>query len=205
MNREITQEEWVQALNSHRIWASTYGKEEAQNGIRLTLQGSKLKGVIVQNADLSSCELVNCEIFDTVFRECDYTQADIIESVFSNCLFEGCTFRKANLRGSDFRASKFLNCDFSRAELTDAHLLRAHIIDCSLDWAWLIRTDLRYATMQGSSFAHARLLDTKIYNDSRQSLGSVEGAIVKDADFSPQADGSVKMGAEVLNLLTTNT
>src|SRR5882672_1837984 len=55
----------------------------------------------------------------------------------------------ADMRGLRAEGCDFTASDFTRADLTDAILPGSVLTNCVFDWSWLVRTDLRSATLTG--------------------------------------------------------
>jgi len=119
---------------------------------------------------------------------------------FTNCRFENCRFMNADMRGLRAEGCDFTASDFTRADLTDAILPGSVLTNCVFDWSWLVRTDLRSATLTGVRLENARLLRTKLYNERRYQFAR-PSKMAKELDVSPEGDASLLAGIEGLERL----
>lgn len=193
-------------LSQHKAWLATFNQSpDLVTGSQMKLVDSLISNVILRNEDLSSAEIMGCRLVNARFESCDFSAADLISSSLVECAFINCSFVKADMRSVEGRDIDFSGSDFTRADLTDAILNGANFTDCIFDWAWLIETDLRQATLERVSFVGARLSETKLSGDRKFELGSTEGADADEVELS-LPDNSVKiMGNEVFEMLRSRS
>jgi uncharacterized protein YjbI with pentapeptide repeats len=189
-------------LLKHKEWLTTFSQSPTLvTGSQMRLVDSLISNVILRNEDLCSAEIMGCRLVNTRFENCDLSSVDFISSSFVECAFINCSFVKADMRSVEGRNIDFSGSDFTRADLTDAVLNSANFTDCIFNWAWLIQTDLRQATLERVSFVSARLLEAKLSGDRKFELGSTKGAVVDNVEMS-FTDNDVKIiGNEVFEML----
>jgi len=96
--------------------------------------------------------VTGCELSHVYVENCDLSHTDLTGTVLVNCAFVACSFIKADLKKLQGQGVDFSRSDFTRADFTDAILPGANLTDCVLDWAWVVRTDVRHATLERTSF-----------------------------------------------------
>ena len=198
----ITAARMDELLKLHSVWVKSYSQSPSSPvGKQLVLKGETVSGISFVERDFSSSQLIGCVFCDSHFRDCDFSHADLIDGVFRECQFGSCQFFKADLRACRCIGTNFSKCDFTRADLTDAVMSSTDLTGSVFDSAWLVRTDLRLAVLEGVQFDRARLANTKLYNDRRFQIASAADVVAKDIDFSPDADGSMRLGIEALRFI----
>jgi uncharacterized protein YjbI with pentapeptide repeats len=189
-------------LSQHKAWLTTFNQSPSLvTGSQMRLVDNLISNVTLSNKDLSNAEIMGCRLVKTLFESCDLSSVDLISSSLVECAFINCCFVKADMRSVEGRDIDFSGSDFTRADLTDAVLNGANFTDCIFNWAWLIGTDLRRATLERVSFIGTRLSETKLSGDRKFELGSTERAVIDKVELS-LTDNSVKIiGKEIFELL----
>ncbi len=82
--------------------------------------------------------------------------------------------------GTDFSGS-----DLTRTDFTDAIMKDANFTDCLLNWAWLVKTDLRDVILEQVQFQGTRIVEAKLYNQRQFHIGSLKDAVIRDVDIIP--------------------
>jgi len=186
----------------HQDWLATSNQGlESVAGSPLRLVDELVSNVTMINEDLANAEIVGCELSHVYFENCDLSHADLTGTVFMNCSFVACSFIKADLKKLQGQGVDFSRSDFSRADFTDASLIDANLTDCVLDWTWLVRTDLRHATLERTSFVGARLSETKLSNDRKFALGSTARAVADKVELTLESGDTAIVGVDVFELI----
>lgn len=193
-------------LEAHKRWLeSQENATSGQRGKQLVLKGEHLADIQLNSSDFSGAKLSGCEFVNCRFEGCNFFNAELIAAKSRNCQFSRCQFTKADLRGLKAENCNFSGSDFTRADLTDAVLTGCVLTDCILDWAWLVRTDLRFANITGVSMENARLLRTKLYNEKQFQFALPSKITVREVDVSPTGDDTRLEGIEGLTRLQLRT
>jgi uncharacterized protein YjbI with pentapeptide repeats len=199
---EISESHLNQLLSRHKSWLDAFNQGIAiEDAAQLVLTDVSFPEVNIANADFSNAEIIGCSFGNARFESCEFFYTDFTSSILRNCSFINCKFVKSNFTRVNAAGSKFCGSDFTRADLTDTILQSADLTNSIFDWAWLIRTDLRFAVLEGCRFERARLSGTKLYNVTQFHLGEIAGATVQDVDFSPDGNGAEIIGVEVFDRL----
>ena len=204
MSRELIEESaFRKRIMLHQVWNDVnLSEDKSEESAQMVLTETDIKDMLICNADFSGAEIVRCNVSSVTFKECYFSYALLLESVFNNCSFDHCNFVKADLRGIKCNDCSMNNCDFTRADLTDATLAGVNLTGSKFNWSWLVNTDLRFALLEAVEFEEAKLIQTKLYNERRFVLGSIDKALVDRADISPEGNGGEMMGKEVFELLS---
>jgi uncharacterized protein YjbI with pentapeptide repeats len=198
-SRQLSQADFAELLERHRAWVER--GTEASNEGRLVVTDATVSGLELRGATLAAAELIRCRFADVTLEECDLSYSTLLKSVFVDCRFRRCSFVKAELLDTTFESVVFAGSDLTRADLSRADLSGADLTDCKLDWAWLAGTDLRNAVLERVNFEGARLIETKLYNERRFELGSLNRVIAEAIDVGPEGDGSQTAGLDALERL----
>jgi len=200
---EINEAQLKRFLSQHKSWLDAFNQgTEIEDAVQLAMSDACFPEGNIANTDISNAEIIGCTFRNAQFESCDFLYTDFTNSVFSDCSFINCKFAKANFTRVNADGVKFCGSDFTRADFTDAILKGADLTNCIFDWAWLLRTDVRFAILEGTRFERARLSGTKLYNATRFHLGKTVGAIVKDIDFSPDGNSAELIDVEVFERLS---
>ena len=191
-----------QKLSRHQIWLEMSNQHpELSAGAQLVLMDSFLSDITMSDENFSCAEIVRCRISNSHFKDCDFSYSLLIDSVFTACTFINCCFVKADLSGTDASGADFSESDFTRADLTDAIMKGANLTDCLFNWAWLVKTDLRGTILERVQFQGARMVGAKLYNQRKFAFGSLDRAVIKEIDLSPDGNGTKIGGVESIELL----
>jgi uncharacterized protein YjbI with pentapeptide repeats len=190
MKTLIGNETLNQLLAEHKIWLA---EQIDSSGKQLELVDAALSDCHFRELDFSCAALVRCTISNAHFELCDFSNTLLIETVFNNCDFDNCNFTKADFQRGDGSGCRFRAANFTRADLTDCNLSGAALEDCRFDWAWLVRTDLRYAILLGAQFNETRIANAKFYNKNYPLLfKALAQAAIEEMVFSPKGDKTLK-------------
>jgi uncharacterized protein YjbI with pentapeptide repeats len=188
----ITAQQFEALSRLHSLWISDFEKSiTPTRGNQMQLAGAIIRGVALSDADLQCASLSSCRLEDCSFVCCRFDSSEFIDTTCVRCGFTDCAFTKADVRGLDASSCTFRRCNFTRADLTDATLAFADCGGSVFDWAWLVRTDLRHAILDGLKIDNARIDHAKMFS-SRQCIFTA-GHYSSNArvDFSENGDASV--------------
>lgn len=192
----MTTPEIQRMLAAHALWRGS-----KLNGMQLNAEGQPWQGVDLAQSDVSNARLSGCEWIDCHFQGCDFSNTAFLSAHFTYCRFSKCRFVNADLRGLIAIGCDFSGSDFTRADLTDAVLAANNLSDCVFDWSWLVRTDLRFATLAGLRLEHARLSRTKLHNDRQFAFLRPIEVTAQELDWSAEGDGSMLTSREGIDRL----
>jgi uncharacterized protein YjbI with pentapeptide repeats len=190
MKTLIDNETFIKWLAQHKIWlAEQINPSAPSKGKQLELVDAALSDCEEREADFSCAALVRCTVSNAHFEKCDFSNTLLIDTIFNNCDFEHCNFTKADLQRASGSGCRFRATHFTRADLTDCNLSGASLTDCHFDWAWLVRTDLRYAILDGTQFNETRIANAKFYNKNYPLLfKALAKATIEELVFSPKGE-----------------
>ena len=178
-----------QWLTQHKIWLTEQINHlsETSKGKQFSIMDAALSDCHFCEVDFSCAVLVRCTISNAHFENCDFSNTLLIDTVFNHCDFNHCNFTKADLQRASGSGCRFVTTNFTRADLTDCNLNSANLTDCHFDWAWLVRTDLRYAILNGTRFFETRIANAKFYNKNYSQLfKALAQAMIEEMVFSPK-------------------
>ena len=89
-----------------------------------------LKGLVLQDLDLSNKHFESTEFLDCVFENCSFTHSFIVSCTLKNCEFRNCTFTWSKFLESDLINTKFNNCIVAELELCDIVINGSCFSDC---------------------------------------------------------------------------
>ena len=196
----MTRSEFQQLLAAHEAWL---GSEQQGIG-QLIVEGQRWANLDLAMRDVSNARLSGCELIDCHFQGCNFSNTAFLAARFTNCRFSKCKFVNADLRGLIANGCDFTGSNFTRADLTDAVLAANDLSNCVFDWSWLVRTDLRFATLAGLRLEYARLSGTKLHNDRQFAFVRPVKVTAQELDLSVEGDGSMLAGREGIDLLIMN-
>jgi len=174
-------------------------------GSQMLLEREDWRAIRLANGDFSGAKLSGSGFANCRFESCNFSNTELLSANLRQCQFLNCQFINADLRGLTAERCDFSDSDFARADLTDTVLRGCLLANCVLDWSWLVRTDLRFANLNGVRMESARLLRTKLYNENRFLFAVPHKITAQEIDVSPDGDGSRLTGKDALERLQLKT
>ena len=111
--RKVTQEEYDEALESHRVFT-----EMAGGGLRMEFENCDLVGILMhRGANLTSANFVNCDLQGNHFQDLMAVNVDFRGSNLSHTQFYSCNLHHANLSGVNLDGAKIVDGTYTEARL----------------------------------------------------------------------------------------
>lgn len=139
------------------VWGDADWREVSAEGV--LFYKLDLKGVVLSEANLSSCNFIECDVTGV-----DFQRAALASVNFVTCKADGAHFAGATLPGATFVQGTSL----AAADFTQANLAGANLAECKLDGARFVR-----AKLDGANLGLASLVGC----DAR--LASAKGALLR--------------------------
>lgn len=131
--RKVTQEEYDEALESHRVFT-----EMAGGGLRMEFENCDLVGILMhRGANLTSAKFVNCNLQGNHFQDLMAVNVD-----FS---------------GSNLSRAQFYSCNLHHANLSSVNLDGARIVNGTCTEAWF-----KFSSMNATKFLCTNLTQAKL-------------------------------------------
>lgn len=144
------------------------------------LSSSSLRKANLQKANLRQAKLANADLTDANLEQSILEKTDLSYSCLIKANLQEANLRQANLSNSKVHSTNFICANLQKSDLTD-------IID--LEWATLVQTDLRGATLSLSKQQFARLKSALVGDiDFKLSLYLKLRAWGSSFDFSPNGE-----------------
>ena len=146
--KKISQEEFNQILEKHKIYITTSGKEGERADLKeaylsgVDLSGADLRGAYLSGADLSRADLSRAYLSRADLREAYLRRADLREANLSGVDLRGADLEEAYLEGADLRGAYLDGANLEGAYLKGANLKGADLEGVNLTWADLRGADL---------------------------------------------------------------
>jgi uncharacterized protein YjbI with pentapeptide repeats len=195
----ISESKLLQQISLHKEWLRSQNTHSLI-GEQLILTDSLISDIKIGNEEITDIELVRCMLSGVSFYDCDLSRSIFIDSLFNDCSFVNCKFIKSDFRGVNGSGADFSRSDFTRADFTTAILKHANFTGCKLNWAWFVKSDLRYSTLDQVEMEGTRFIEAKMYNDKIYSLKSAKDIVAEDIDISPDGDNTHITGIASIEL-----
>jgi uncharacterized protein YjbI with pentapeptide repeats len=150
-------------LNGVELLDTGWGETDwsGVSGEGLLFYKLNLQGVVLRDANLSSCNFIECDVTGVDFRRARLASANFVTCQADRALFAGAT-----LPGATFvQGTSLVGADFS-----EVNLAAANLAGCKLDGARFVR-----ATLDGANFGGASLVECDVR------LASAKGALLRRA------------------------
>ena len=122
---------------------------------RANFSGSRMWGLIFDNAKLEGAKLDNGSFHGAHFHHVNFKGSSLVNADLSNVPAGGSDFTNANLSGAkltnaQLQTSKFIQANLSGADLTDGSLFHADLTGAKLNGAKFARVDMEAAKINVS-------------------------------------------------------
>jgi uncharacterized protein YjbI with pentapeptide repeats len=159
---ELSDDDLMRALEAHKRWLSTRGRE----GRQLELSGAKL--------DRSNLRLA-------VLSEANLQDANLEHALIEGGRLQSANLQNATLRGSDLRRAFLHKTNLQGADLYEANLQEASLQEANLQGANLMMANLRQADLYASNLQRAFLKEAQLQGASLQGA-NLQGANLQHAN-----------------------
>lgn len=146
IDEELVEIDLMEALQGHRLWVDTGGKE----GAMMSIEHADLRDADLEGIDLTRCALphvsfrnANCQ--KAVLRRCDMTAGDFI-----GCNLDQAVLAASRLAGARFTDAILRNTVFLGSDLSGASFRGMTLQNCDLSGANLAKTDFRDADLSSA-------------------------------------------------------
>ncbi|MBO9506245.1 pentapeptide repeat-containing protein [Thalassospira sp. A3_1] len=146
IDEELVEIDLMTALQGHRLWVDTGGKE----GAMMSIEHADLRDADLEGIDLTRCALphvsfrnANCQ--KAVLRRCDMTAGDFI-----GCNLDQAVLAASRLAGARFTDAILRNTVFLGSDLSGASFRGMTLHNCDLSGANLAKTDFRDADLSSA-------------------------------------------------------
>ena len=156
--KKISQQEFNQILEKHKVYTTTLGEEGERADLRGTdLSDADLRRANLSGADLRGADLKWADLKEAYLSGVDLSGADLRGAYLEGADLEGVNLKGTNLRGADLRGANLREADLSWADLDRADLRGAYLDGANLEGAYLKGADLRGADLEGANLSGADL------------------------------------------------
>lgn len=161
---------------------------------RANFSGSRMWGLIFDNAKLEGAKLDNGSFHGAHFRLVNFRGASLVNADLSSVPAGGSDFMNANLSGAKLtnarlQICKLIQANLSGADLTDGSLFRADLTGAKLEGAKFANVDMEAAKINVSWKSYIQGQNTRNFDK----IQWVQPAPVQPKDLKSQAAGKVKM------------
>jgi len=190
-------DEFAPLARRHAAWIANGHRESAdKEAAPIKLWEEDIRGLRMRDAALDGLDVSHCRLTDCEFIRCDLAGISWFSTIMTDCRFVECCFSRGDLRGSRMPNCVFRKCNFARADLMDTDFRGADLSDSILDWAWLMDADLRGAKMDRVKLDSTRIGELKLHGVRLRDPIIPKPLDIKDADFSPNGDGSLILSGD---------
>jgi len=167
-------EQKVIDLDSYRIFPQLKGID-LQNA---DLSGADIRGTNLSDADLRGANLSNANLSDA-----NLSLAKLKKANLSNALLNGTKLTVAYLHHADLRGASLWDADLRRAQLQEVNFNGASLIAAQLSHTNLQQADLRNTNLKNANLDNSNLRETNLHHANLRSA-KLKNACLSKADLS---------------------
>ncbi|HSX05749.1 MAG TPA: pentapeptide repeat-containing protein [Candidatus Saccharimonadales bacterium] len=138
---------------------------------RISIDGSKLVGVVMAGAVLDKFECSDTELtkleaagvqaykanfLRVTMADCRLTGAELAEATFEDCVFKNVKFDEAGFRFAHFTRVRFENCMLRAADFSNAQLKQVVFTGCDLEMTSFMSANCKAVDVTGEDLAQVK-------------------------------------------------
>ena len=198
--RKVTQEEYDEALESHRVFLLMQG-----GGLRMEFENCDLDGILMRRgADLTGAKFINCDLQGNHFQDVTAVNAEFTGSNLSHAQLYSCDITRANLMDASLDGANIVNGTYTEStfkspsmdatSFLNVNLTQAHFGNAKGQGVVFQKCDASYASFTDSTWVDGDMTDCKF------KTATFGGATFQNVDFygSDFRDATIRPDTEFL-------